>query len=65
MVLRGREPYPVSDRQDVLTRREVAQLLRISVRTVDRLRLPSMLVGRLRRFLRQDVDAFLEERRAA
>ncbi len=47
----------------VLTREEVAQLLQVSVKTVDRLPIPSVLLGpRTRRYLARDVIAFLEER---
>ena len=45
----------------VLTRDELAALLRVSVRTVDRLPIKSLKLGRRRLFRREDVDAYLED----
>jgi excisionase family DNA binding protein len=47
---------------EVLTGDEVAELLRISKRGVERLHLPSVKVGRLRRYLREDVLNYLREK---
>jgi excisionase family DNA binding protein len=44
---------------DVLTGAEVAALLRVSKRTVERLNLPSVKLGKCRRYLRDDVLAYL------
>jgi excisionase family DNA binding protein len=44
---------------DVLTTDEVAQLFRVSRRTVERLQIRSTKVGRLRRYLREDVLDYL------
>lgn len=42
-----------------LTKREVAARLRVSVRTVERLRLPCTLVGGQNRYRMSEVDSFL------
>jgi excisionase family DNA binding protein len=44
---------------DVLTTDEVARLFRVSRRTVERLQIRSTKVGRLRRYLREDVLDYL------
>lgn len=49
---------------DVLTGDEVAKLLRVSKRTVERLNLPSVKLGRTRRYLREQVLDFLREKSA-
>jgi excisionase family DNA binding protein len=56
------------DAGELLTKREVAQLLRISERTLERLTEagegpPSVKFGRSRRWLRRDVERWLEEHR--
>jgi len=52
------------DLPEVLTGDEVAELLRVSKRTVERLHLPSVKVGKLRRYLREDVLNYLREKAA-
>jgi predicted DNA-binding transcriptional regulator AlpA len=48
---------------DVLTRAEVAAILHVHPKTVTRLAIPSILVGkRLRRWRRADVERWLQER---
>jgi excisionase family DNA binding protein len=47
---------------DVLTTDEVAKLLRVSRRTVERMNLPSIKLGRSRRYLRESILDFLRER---
>lgn len=42
-----------------LTKREVARKLRVSVRTIERLRLPHMRVGGQNRYLMSQVEAAL------
>lgn len=49
---------------EVLTGKEVADMLRVSARTVTRLNLPNIKVGKLRRYLREDVLDYLREKRA-
>ncbi len=44
---------------EVLTGDEVADLLRVSRRTVERLHLPSVKIGTKRRYLRADVLEYL------
>jgi excisionase family DNA binding protein len=56
------------DAGELLTKREVAQLLRISERTLERLTEAgegprSVKFGRSRRWLRRDVERWLEEHR--
>jgi len=56
------------DAGELLTKREVAQLLRISERTLERLTEtgegpPSLKFGRSRRWLRRDVEQWLEQQR--
>jgi excisionase family DNA binding protein len=58
----------VSDAAELLTAREVAELLRVSVSTLERLTRagdgpPSVKFGRSRRWLRRDVDQWLEDHR--
>jgi excisionase family DNA binding protein len=50
---------PTPSVPDVLTGAEVAALLRVSKRTVERLNLPSVKLGKCRRYLRDDVLAYL------
>jgi excisionase family DNA binding protein len=54
---------------ELLTKAEVADLLKLSPRSVDRLRvlgdLPAMKVLSMVRFRRQDVEAYLEAQRKA
>jgi excisionase family DNA binding protein len=49
---------------EVLTGDEVAKLLRVSRRTVERLHLKSVKVGNKRRYLREDVLDYLRQRAA-
>jgi excisionase family DNA binding protein len=49
---------------ELLTSDEVAELLRVSKRTVERLNLPYIKVGRLRRYLRDDVRDYYNLKRA-
>lgn len=42
-----------------LTKRELATELKISTRTIERLRLPAMRVGGQNRYRRSEVEAFL------
>jgi excisionase family DNA binding protein len=42
-----------------LTKRELATQLRISVRTVERLKLPAMRIGGQNRYLRSEVERYL------
>jgi excisionase family DNA binding protein len=49
---------------EVLTGDEVAALLRVSKRTVERLNLPSIKLGRTRRYLREDILNYLREKAA-
>ena len=44
-----------------LTKRELAAELKVSVRTVERLRLPAMQVGGQKRYLRSECERFLRE----
>lgn len=44
----------------VLTRRELAEALKVSVKTVDRLTIPSVPLGRRRVYRIEDVKAYLE-----
>lgn len=44
----------------VLTRRELADALKVSVRSVDRLTIPSVKVGRRRLYRVEDVRDYLE-----
>ena len=47
---------------EVLTGDEVAELLRVTKRTVERLNIPSVKIGRLRRYLREDVLDYLRRK---
>jgi excisionase family DNA binding protein len=47
---------------EILTTEEVAELLRVCKRTVERLPLRYLKVGRLRRYRRVDVVEYLEAR---
>lgn len=52
--------------EDVLTKEQLSELLKIGVRTVDRLRkegLPSVRVGNQVRFIKEDVLKWLRENR--
>lgn len=54
--------------REVMTKRQVAELLQIDVRTLERLMAagqgpPSVRFGRSRRFIRADVMAWLEAQR--
>ncbi len=65
--LKQREGYVTCMSSDVLGPKEVAQLLKVSVRTVVRLaergEIVAFKVGDLWRFHRVDVDAFIEEQK--
>jgi len=50
---------------EVLTSREAAELLRVHRRTLERLNLPSVKLGRLRRYLREDILEWLRQKSAA
>lgn len=57
-----------TERQELLTVRQVAELLQVSVSTVERMTRrgegpPSIKFGRSRRWLRRDVERWLEEHR--
>jgi excisionase family DNA binding protein len=47
---------------EVLTSAEAAKLLRVSRRTLERLNIPSVRLGRLRRYLRQDILDWLRQK---
>lgn len=51
-----------NERRAVLTGPEVAKLLQVSKRTVERLHLPSIKLGRLRRYLLSDVLDYLKQK---
>lgn len=53
-----------ADLPELLTGDEVADLLRVSKRTVERLNLPYIKVGRLRRYLRDDIRDYYRLKRA-
>ena len=52
------------DLPDVLLPDEAADLLRVSVKTLTRLHIPYAKVGRFRRYLRDDVLAYIREKAA-
>lgn len=56
------QPVPPAPTPEVMTAGEVASLLRVSKRTVERLNLPSVKLGRSRRYLREDVLNYLREK---
>ena len=49
---------------EVLTTKEAASLLRVSEKTLTRLHIPYAKVGKLRRYLREDVLAYVREKAA-
>lgn len=49
--------------REVLSRKEAAEFLRVSVRTLDRLAIPRTYVGRSPKYLRDDLMEFLLARR--
>lgn len=51
-----------TEQNDVMTPDEVAQLLHVSKRTVERLNLPYVKVGRARRYMRSQLLTHLMER---
>lgn len=53
---------PALKEPEVLTPGEVAGMLRISVRTVFRLNLPSVKLGRKRLYLRETIMGYLREK---
>jgi excisionase family DNA binding protein len=60
---------PHDDAGELLTARQVAELLQVSVSTIERMTRrgegpPSIKFGRSRRWLRRDVMAWLEEHRS-
>lgn len=48
----------------ILVPKEVAALLRVSEKTLSRLHIPYAKVGRVRRYLRDDVLAYIREKAA-
>ena len=44
-----------------LSKRELARVLKVSTRTIERLGLPAMRVGGQNRYLRSEVERFLSE----
>lgn len=48
--------------QDVMTAEQVARMLHVSERTVARLNLPSVKLGRARRYLREDILDYLRQK---
>lgn len=46
----------------VMTTDEVAEMLRVTRRTVERLNIPYMKIGRLRRYMREDVLTYLRDK---
>lgn len=46
---------------EILTRQEAAEFLRISVRQLDRLKLPRFYIGRLSRYSKATLHAFIDE----
>ncbi len=56
---------PTTPGPEVLTSREAAELLRVHRRTLERLNLPSVKLGRLRRYLREDILEWLRQKSAA
>jgi excisionase family DNA binding protein len=63
----GAKMSDASGQGELLTKRQVALLLQVSVSTVERLtrngELPSVKFGRSRRYFRADVMAYLESHR--
>lgn len=53
---------PETEAREVLTADQVAALLQVSRRTVFRLHLPSVKIGRTRRYLREDVLRYLRDK---
>lgn len=49
----------------LLTQKDVAALLRVTVRQVRNLRIKRVRIGRLVRYKTEDVQAFIDKRRAA
>lgn len=49
--------------QEVLNRKEAAEFLNVSLRTIDRLPIPRAKVGRATRFLKDDLSEFLRQNR--
>jgi excisionase family DNA binding protein len=52
---------PSDPRLDLLTTEEVAELFRVCKRSVERLNLPYLKVGRLRRYRRTTVEEYMEK----
>ncbi len=52
----------------ILSRRQAADYLDVSLRTFDRLRaeapLPCVVIGRRRKYLKRDLDTYIAERRS-
>ena len=55
-------PTTISPSDLLLTRKEVAELLKVSTKTVERLPIPYLKVGRLPRYRREDVVKYVEGR---
>ena len=51
-------------REALLTKRELADRLRVSTRTIDRLRLPCLWVGGQNRHRMSEIEAVLKQERA-
>lgn len=54
----------MTEAPEVLTTDEAASLLRVSKRTLQRLHIPYAKVGKLRRYLREDILNYLREKAA-
>lgn len=52
----------IPEAEPLLTKREIASAYRVSVRTIERLRLPFQKVGRQNRYLKSACDAELARR---
>lgn len=53
---------PLPDLELVLTRAELAAALKVSLRTVDKLTIPSLRIGKRRLYRVEDVKTFLQEK---
>ncbi len=59
---------PGSAPPEILSRGQAADFLGVSIRTFDRLRaetaLPFVVIGKRRKFMKRDLDAYIAERRS-